>query len=75
MSKYSNLVHAFEPNPILFNNIEKNLKKIIKNINFNNCTLSNKDGFVSLKIPIRNKNYNRNNYIESKFFHYTHSII
>ena len=29
MSKYSRLVHAFEPNPILFNNIEKNLKKII----------------------------------------------
>ena len=30
------LVHAFEPNPIIYKDIEKNLKKIIKNINFYN---------------------------------------
>ena len=28
MSKYSNLVHAFEPNPIILKDINKNLKKI-----------------------------------------------
>ena len=64
MSKYSNLVHAFEPNPLLFINIEKNLKKIIKNINFYNYALSDQDGLVSLKVPIRNKNHNKENYEE-----------
>ena len=64
MSKYSRLVHAFEPNPILFNNIEKNLKKIIKNIIFYDCALSDKDELVSLKVPIRNKKYNKNNFEE-----------
>jgi len=64
MSKYSKLVHAFEPNPILFDNIEKDLKKIIKNIEFYNNALSNKDEIMSLKIPIRNKNYNKENYEE-----------
>ena len=64
MSKYSNLVHAFEPNPLLFINIEKNLKKIIKNINFYNYALSDQDGLISLKVPIRNKNHNKENYEE-----------
>tara|TARA_Y100000992_G_C21209277_1_gene464607 strand:- start:55 stop:810 length:756 start_codon:yes stop_codon:yes gene_type:complete len=64
MSKYSKIVHAFEPNPIIFNDIEKNLKKIIKNIKIYNLALSNKVGSVSLKIPIRNKNYNKKNYEE-----------
>ena len=64
MSKYSKLVHSFEPNPILFNNIEKDLKKIIKNIKFYNNALSDKDGLMSLKIPIRNKSYDKKNYEE-----------
>ena len=64
MSKYSKLVHAFEPNPILFNNIEKDLKKIIKNIKFYNYALSDEDGLMSLKVPIRNKNYDKENYEE-----------
>ena len=64
MSKYSKLVHAFEPNPILFNNIEKDLKKIINNIKFYNNALSDKDELMSLKIPIRNKNYDKKNYEE-----------
>ena len=33
MAKYSKMVHAFEPNPIIFKDIELNLGKIIKNIN------------------------------------------
>lgn len=64
MSKYSKMVHSFEPNPILFENIDKNLKKIIKNINFHNCALSDKNDLVALKIPIRNKDYNKKNYEE-----------
>ena len=64
MSKYSKMVHSFEPNPILFENIDKNLKKIIKNINFHNCALSDKNDLVTLKIPIRNKDYNKKNYEE-----------
>jgi FkbM family methyltransferase len=64
MSKYSKVVHSFEPNPILFTNINNNLKKIIKNINFYNCALSNKDDLVSLKIPIRDKDHNKDNYEE-----------
>jgi len=64
MSKYSKLVHSFEPNPILFNNIEKDLKKIISNIKFYNIALSDKDRLMSLKIPIRNKSYDKKNYEE-----------
>tara|TARA_B100000787_G_scaffold138640_1_gene107528 strand:+ start:159 stop:914 length:756 start_codon:yes stop_codon:yes gene_type:complete len=64
MSKYSKLVHAFEPNPILFNNIENHLKKIIKNIKFYNNALSNKDELISLRVPIRNKNNDKKNYEE-----------
>ena len=64
MSKYSKLVHAFEPNPFLFNDIEQDLKKIIKNIKFYNNSLSDKEEFVSLKIPIRDKKYNRKNFEE-----------
>ena len=64
MSKYSKLVHAFEPNPILFNNIEKDLKKIIKNIKFYNKALSDKDELTLIKVPIRNKNYDKKNYEE-----------
>ena len=64
MSKYSKLVHAFEPNPILFDSIEKNLKKIITNIRFYNNALSNKEQLISLKVPIRNKSYDKQNYEE-----------
>lgn len=64
MSKYSKLVHAFEPNPIIYKDIEKNLKKIIKNINFYNFALSDKNDVVTLKVPIRNKNFNKKNYEE-----------
>jgi len=64
MAKYSKIVYAFEPNPIIFKDIEKNLKKIIKNIKLYNVALSNKEGLVSLNVPIRNKDYNRKNYEE-----------
>ena len=59
MSKYSEKVHAFEPNPIIFKYINKNLKKFIKNIHLYNFALSNQNKTMNLKIPIRNSNSNK----------------
>ena len=59
MSKYSEKVHSFEPNPIIFKYINKNLKKFIKNINLYNFALSNQNKTMNLKIPIRNSNSNK----------------
>ena len=46
-------IYAFEPNPLLFPYLKKNLKKIIKNINLYNLALSNKSGTTELKLPLR----------------------
>ncbi len=59
MSKYSEKVHSFEPNPIIFKYIDKNLKKFIKNIHLYNFALSNQNKTINLKIPIRNSNSNK----------------
>jgi len=64
MSKYSKTVHAFEANPIIFKDLDKNLKKITKNINLYNYALSNKVEQIELKIPIRDLNFNKKNYEE-----------
>ena len=54
MSKYSNHVHSFEPNPVIFKELEKYLPQIIKNISLYNCALSEKSGKKILKIPKKN---------------------
>ena len=64
MSKFSKIVHSFEPNPIIFNELEKYLPSIIGNINLYNCALSDKNEKKILKVPIRNPNFNENNYEE-----------
>ena len=64
MSKYSQTVHSFEPNPIIFRYIDKNLKKFIKNIHLYNFALSNQNKTINLKVPIRNSNSNKENYEE-----------
>ena len=64
MSKFSQTVHAFEPNPIIYKGLQKNLSKIIKNIKIYNYALSDKNENVELKVPIRNPNFNENNYEE-----------
>lgn len=64
MSKYAKVVHSFEANPIIFENLKKNLMKLKKNINFHNFALSNKNEKVELKIPIRNSNSSKDNYKE-----------
>lgn len=62
LSKHSKFVHAFEANPIMSNYLNKNLKKIINNIEIHNYALSNKIGSVDLKIPLRYKSFIKNNF-------------
>ena len=64
MSKYSKKVHSFEPNPLIFKYINKNLKKISNNIDLYNFALSNENKVSNLRIPIRNKKINKENYEE-----------
>ena len=61
LAQHYNLVHSFEPNPMLFSYLDKNLKKIIKNINLYNFALSNKNGETKLKLPLRSKSIFKNN--------------
>ena len=53
LSQNFKFIHSFEPNPLLFPYLKKNLKKIIKNIKLYNCALSNKNGETKLKLPLR----------------------
>ena len=43
-------IHSFEPNPLLFPYLEKNLKKIVKNIKLYNLALSNRSGEAELRL-------------------------
>ena len=64
MSKYSQYVHSFEPNPVIFNDLNKNLTKLIKNIKLHNYALSNQNNLMDLKVPIRNPQFEKKNYEE-----------
>tara|TARA_B100000686_G_C16532115_1_gene832873 strand:+ start:127 stop:903 length:777 start_codon:yes stop_codon:yes gene_type:complete len=64
MSKYSSNVHSFEPNPIIYNDLVDTLPLIKKNIKLYNFALSDKNGEVKIRIPIRDKNANKKNYEE-----------
>ena len=59
-------IHSFEPNPLLFPYLEKNLIKIISNIKLYNLALSNDNGFTELKLPLRSKSIFKDN-IEELF--------
>tara|TARA_B100001248_G_scaffold87247_1_gene64083 strand:+ start:1662 stop:2414 length:753 start_codon:yes stop_codon:yes gene_type:complete len=61
LSKNFKKVHAFEPNTLLFPYLNKNLKKIIKNIELYNLALSDKKGDAELKLPIRTKSFFNDN--------------
>ena len=54
-------VYAYEPNPLIYPFLEKNLTKIIKNLTLSNYALSNSNGTVNLKIPNRSKSIFKNN--------------
>ena len=56
-----NLVHSFEPNPLLYPYLNKNLKKIINNINLYNLALSDTNGETKLKLPLRSKSFFKTN--------------
>ena len=64
LSQLSKHVHAFEPNPLIFPKLNKNLSKIVQNVTFYNIALSNKEKETDLKIPKRNKTILKKNYEE-----------
>jgi|TARA_B100001094_G_C18042013_1_gene725469 FkbM family methyltransferase len=61
LSKEFQHVYAYEPNPLIYPHLEKNLKKIINNLTLKNYALSNTSGTVDLKIPIRTNSFFKNN--------------
>ena len=64
LSKEFKHVHAFEPNPLIYPFLEKNLTKIVKNMTLKNLALSDSDGDVNLRIPSRSKSIFKTNYEE-----------
>ena len=66
LSQYFKMVHAFEPNPLLYPYLKRNLTKIIKNIKLYNMALSDENGEAVLKLPLRTKSFFRDN-IEELF--------
>ena len=65
MSKLSSHVHSFEPNPLIYPYLEKNLKRIISNMTLYNMALSDKSEIVDLKVPKRFKVLIKKNYEEA----------
>ncbi len=65
MSKLSTHVHSFEPNPLIYPYLEKNLKRIISNMTLYNMALSDKSEIVDLKVPKRFKVLIKKNYEEA----------
>ena len=61
LSKHFRTVHSFEPNPLLYPYLEKNLKKIIRNIKLYNYALSDINGIAELKLPKRSKSFFKDN--------------
>tara|TARA_B100000579_G_C22526229_1_gene708562 strand:- start:203 stop:763 length:561 start_codon:yes stop_codon:yes gene_type:complete len=64
MSKYSKIVHSFEPNPVIYKDLKKTLPLIINNLKIYNYALSDVNATKILRIPIRNTNVNKINYEE-----------
>jgi len=62
LSKHSLEVIGFEPNPIMFKYLDRNLNVIIKNLKLYNLALSNDEGDVELKIPLRKKSFFKVNF-------------
>jgi FkbM family methyltransferase len=87
LSQYFKHVHSFEPNPLLYPYLEKNLTKIIKNISLYNFALSDTNGETHLKLPARSKSIFKDNieelfklgaasiHIENKFTDYKKVLV
>jgi len=61
LSKHFKQIHSFEPNPLIFPNLSKNLTKIIKNMKIYNYALSNDTGQAKIKIPQRTNSFFKDN--------------
>ena len=59
-------VHAFEPNPLLYPYLKRNLYKIINNIQLYNLALSDTEGETELNLPLRSHSMFKDN-IEELF--------
>ena len=57
-------VYSFEPNPLIYPYLKKNLTKIIKNMSLQNLAISDNNGEINLKIPSRRKSIFKTNYEE-----------
>ena len=64
LSKISKHVHGFEPNPLIFSYLNKNLKKLAKNITLYENALSDVSVTTNLKVPKRFNTLNKKNYEE-----------
>ncbi len=64
MSKYSKIIHSFEPNPVIYKDLKKTLPLIIDNLKLYNYALLDKNIIKNLRIPIRNLKANKLNYEE-----------
>ena len=64
LSKITAHVHSFEPNPLIFPYLNKNLKRISKNITLYDIALSDQTIETDLKIPERFKTLDTTNYEE-----------
>ena len=64
LAKLSKHVHSFEPNPLIFPYLNKNLKKIVKNITLYNTALSDVKTVTDLKISKRFNTIIKKNYEE-----------
>lgn len=61
LSELFNHIYAFEPNPLLYPYLKKNLTQIIRNITLSNYALSNNDGDTDLRIPNRSSSFFKDN--------------
>jgi len=64
LAKISKHVHAFEPNPLIFAYLNKNLKKLVNNITLYDIALSDENTITDLKIPKRFETLSNKNYEE-----------
>ena len=64
LSKEFKHVYSFEPNPLIYPYLKKNLTKIIKNMSLQNLAISDNNGEINLKIPSRRKSIFKTNYEE-----------
>jgi len=64
LSKHSTHVHSFEPNPLIYTYLNKNLTKIISNMTLYNYAISDTSGNAELRIPRRNNTFIKDNYDE-----------